>query len=82
MNQNDNYGCSYIKYLVSMNYVEATQHKEECTTLSFGNPYKFEHRSYVVSTKVPACRNIIIPMLINTRDNTKGLFMGTSRGGM
>ena len=27
MNQNDNYGCSYIKYLVNMDYVEATQRR-------------------------------------------------------
>ena len=39
MNQNDNYGCSYIKYLVSMNFVEATQRKEEGMTLTFGNTW-------------------------------------------
>ena len=80
MNQNDNYGFLYIKYLVSMNYVEATQRKEECMTISFGKPYKFKHRLYVVSTKVLACRNIPIPMHSNRRDNTKGVFMGKSWG--
>ena len=80
MNQNYNYGCSYIKYLITMKYVEATQRREECTTLSEGKPYNFVHRSYVVGTKVLACRNILIPTRIHStdaRDNTKGVFMGT-----
>ena len=59
MNQNDNYVFLYIKYLVSMNFVEATQRKEEGMTLTFGKPYKFVHRSYVVGTKVFACRKLI-----------------------
>ena len=80
MNQNYNYDCSYIKYLISMKYVEAMQRREECTTLSKGKPYNFAHQLYVVGTKVLACRNILIPTRINTtdsRDNTKGVFMGT-----
>jgi hypothetical protein len=59
MNQNDNYGCSYIKYLVNMNYVEATQRREEFTPLFEGKPYKFVHRSYIVGTKVLTCRKFI-----------------------
>ena len=82
MNQNYNYDCSYIKYLIctSMSYVEATQRREECITLFEGKPYNFVNRSYVVGTKVLACRKFLIPTLINStdaRDNTKVVFVGT-----
>ena len=59
MNPHYNYDCSYIKCLIIMNYVEATHRRQECTTLFEGNPYKFVHRSYVVGTKVLACRKLI-----------------------
>ena len=63
-----------------MKYVQATQRREESTYLSEGESYNFVLRSYVLGTKLLACRNILIPTNINStdvRDIIKGVFMGT-----
>ena len=64
---------SYIKYLVSMKYVELTQRTEECTWLSEGESYNFVLRSYELGTKPLVCKYILIPTPTNSKSSNNEL---------